>query len=211
MGVAERRLREKERRRNEIIDAAEEVFFSKGIDSAKMDEVAEAAELSKGLLYFYFKSKDDLHAAIALRAIHILRQSFQAAVRTHAKGIDKVQALGRAYIDFALEYPNYCAAMAHQTSREPSNDPTSYAALCDAEGDNVLLIVAEAIRAGIQDGTVRADVDPAYTAIILWGQTHGLVQVATLQDVQERHNVVMEHIADEFLRLTRDMLKAPLS
>lgn len=208
MGVAERRLREKERRRNEIIDAAEEVFFSKGIEAAKMDDIAEVAELSKGLLYFYFKSKEDLHAAIALRAMHILRQSFQAAMRSNEKGIDKVQALGRAYIDFALEYPNYCAAMGHQSSREPSNDPSSYAALCDAEGDNVLLIVADAIRAGIQDGTVRQDLDPNYTAIILWGQTHGLVQVATLKDVQVRHNVVMELIADEFLRLTRDMLKA---
>jgi len=207
MGVAERRLREKERRRNEIIDAAEEVFFSKGLEAAKMDEIAEVAELSKGLLYFYFKSKDDLHAAIALRAMHILRQSFQKVMRTPDTGIDKVTAIGRAYIDFALEYPNYCAAMSHQSAREPSEDPASYAALCDAEGDNVLLLVADALRAGIQDGTIRSDLDPNYTAIILWGQTHGLVQVATLKDVQERHNVVIEHIAEEFLRLTRDMLK----
>ena len=60
MGVAERRLREKENRRVAIMDAAERVFFASGIETATMDDVAEAAELSKGLLYFYFKNKDDV-------------------------------------------------------------------------------------------------------------------------------------------------------
>ena len=60
MGIAERKEREKEHRRNTILDAAEEVFFSKGINLATMDEVAERAELSKGTLYLYFKNKEEL-------------------------------------------------------------------------------------------------------------------------------------------------------
>ena len=40
MGIAERKEREKEQRRNNIIDAAESVFFSKGIENATMDEIA---------------------------------------------------------------------------------------------------------------------------------------------------------------------------
>ena len=72
MGVAERRVREKEARRVSILNAAEEVFFEKGFESATMDEVAERAELSKGLLYVYYGNKDDLAHAVAHRGLSII-------------------------------------------------------------------------------------------------------------------------------------------
>lgn len=56
MGTTERKKREKERRRNTIIDAAEKVIFSKGLDQSTMTEIAQEAELSKGTLYLYFKN-----------------------------------------------------------------------------------------------------------------------------------------------------------
>ncbi len=69
MGITERKEREKQRRKEDIINSAEGVFFSKGFESATMDDIAEKVELSKGTLYLYFKSKEDLHLAVALKAI----------------------------------------------------------------------------------------------------------------------------------------------
>src|SRR5574339_1067737 len=51
-------------RKNQIINAAEGVFTQKGFDQARMDDIAEETGLSKGTLYLYFKSKDDLIIAI---------------------------------------------------------------------------------------------------------------------------------------------------
>lgn len=51
-------------RKNQIINAAEGVFTEKGFDEARMDDIAEETGLSKGTLYLYFKSKDDLIIAI---------------------------------------------------------------------------------------------------------------------------------------------------
>ena len=48
MGITERREREKEQRKNDIVDAAERVFFKRGHEYATMDDVAIEAELSKG-------------------------------------------------------------------------------------------------------------------------------------------------------------------
>ena len=56
MGIAERKEREKLQRRNDIIDAAERLFFQHGFETPTMDDVAREAELSKGTLYLYFKS-----------------------------------------------------------------------------------------------------------------------------------------------------------
>ena len=51
-------------RKNQILNAAEDVFNQKGFEDARMDDIAEETGLSKGALYLYFKSKDDLIVAI---------------------------------------------------------------------------------------------------------------------------------------------------
>jgi AcrR family transcriptional regulator len=54
-------------RKSQIMDAAENVFTRKGLDQARMDDIAEVTGLSKGTLYLYFRSKDDLIIAILER------------------------------------------------------------------------------------------------------------------------------------------------
>lgn len=49
-----------EERTDQILDAAEKVFVEKGFQKARMDDIAEQSKLSKGALYWYFKSKDDI-------------------------------------------------------------------------------------------------------------------------------------------------------
>jgi AcrR family transcriptional regulator len=51
-------------RKNQILNAAETVFTHKGIDQARMDDIVQETGLSKGTLYWYFKSKDDIIIAI---------------------------------------------------------------------------------------------------------------------------------------------------
>lgn len=51
-------------RRGQILDAAEKVFAKRGIDKARMDDIVQEAGLSKGALYWYFKSKDALIRAL---------------------------------------------------------------------------------------------------------------------------------------------------
>ena len=53
-----------EERKGQIMNAAEEVFSKKGFSDARMDDIAEETGLSKGTLYLYYKSKDDLIIAI---------------------------------------------------------------------------------------------------------------------------------------------------
>ena len=57
MSANERREREKQERRESILDSAEQCFFSKGYERTAMDEIARGAQLSRALLYVYFKDK----------------------------------------------------------------------------------------------------------------------------------------------------------
>jgi AcrR family transcriptional regulator len=53
-----------EERKNQILDAATQVFTQKGFDKARMDDIVEETGLSKGTLYWYFKSKYDIIISI---------------------------------------------------------------------------------------------------------------------------------------------------
>ncbi|MFO7667292.1 MAG: TetR/AcrR family transcriptional regulator [Desulfobacterales bacterium] len=72
MGIQERKEREGERRRQQIIVAARRVFSSKGLNKATMEDIAREAELSPGTIYLYFKNKDELYASLSLRILQYL-------------------------------------------------------------------------------------------------------------------------------------------
>lgn len=60
---------EARRSRNRILDAAEQVFSQKGFDGARVDEIAETAEVNKALIYYYFEGKKQLLEALVARAM----------------------------------------------------------------------------------------------------------------------------------------------
>lgn len=183
MGITERKEREKQQRRSDIIDAAEHLFFKKGYLNATMDQVAKAAELSKGTLYLYFKSKEDIYLAINIRGMVILERLFLEAASTNKSGLEKIDAIGHAYYGFSQNYPNYFEAMIYYESKnlEDSMDNACIQS-CEAQGTRTLKVVAETVRTGIQDGSIRNDIDPLQAAIILWGQTTGMIQVLALKE-----------------------------
>src|SRR6202020_875116 len=103
--IAERRGEEKERRRAEILDAAEVLYTKKGWDALTVDQVARSARLSRALVYVYFRDKEDLLFAIGERAMQLLKSRFEAAAAGPGTGLEQVEAIGRAYVAYALEFP----------------------------------------------------------------------------------------------------------
>ena len=99
MSVDDRREKEKQERRESILDAAEQVFFSKGFDKCSMDEIARTAQLSRALLYVYFKDKAAIMRGIMLRSIECLRDRFARAISEAELGLDQVAKCGQAYYD----------------------------------------------------------------------------------------------------------------
>jgi AcrR family transcriptional regulator len=177
--ISERRVEEKERRRVEILDAAEALYAKEGWDLVTVDQVARGARLSRALVYVYFKDKEDILFAIGERAMCLLRDRFSAAAAAHKQGAEKIEAIGRAYMAYAFEFPHYfdfCSKF-HAHSGEP--EPGSHDLACRAAGDEAIGIVVQAIQCGIADGSVRPSIgDPVMLALTLWSFTHGLAQLA---------------------------------
>ena len=64
MSISERQLEERKMRQDRILSGALEVFKSKGLEGATMDEIANASGFGKATLYYYFESKEDVLSAI---------------------------------------------------------------------------------------------------------------------------------------------------
>lgn len=176
MGISERKEREKARRRNEIIDAAEEIFFKKGIESATMDEVAEQAELSKGTLYLYFNSKEELHFAINLRAMAILKRSFLSAYVPAQSGLENIRNIGFAYIEFAERHADHFHALMYFETKDTEHfllENVHYRNMISEV--NPMDVFMEVIRKGISDGSVRSDLKVHILAHNLWAMTTGIL------------------------------------
>ena len=178
--IAERRQEEKERRRAGILDAAEAVAREAGWDALTMDQVARRSRLSRALLYVYFKDKADLMFGVCERGLGILQQRFGEAIVRNRRGIDQIEAMGRAYLAFSQEFPAYFDAMARFEAHSPD---ASAVQGCDAGcvqgGSRVQELMVMALRNGMADGSIRSDVgDPRVVAIVLWGFMFGIIQLA---------------------------------
>ncbi len=100
MGTFQRRERERSQRIAQIREAALSVFSEKGYEAATMDEIAERAELSKGILYYYFPSKKELYRSLVLEfTARFYQQAYQ-----RVKHMDDFREIISALLDFHIDY-----------------------------------------------------------------------------------------------------------
>jgi len=211
--IAERRQEEKERRRDEIVEAAVELYRELGWDAVTMDSVARRARLSRALVYVYFKDKQDLHLAIAARALEMLRQRFTEATARARTGMDKVEACGRAYMAFAQEFPHFFDACARLESKvADGTEPSPQAESCIECGKRVHDVVVEALATGQSDGTIRSDIgELEVVSRVLWGFMHGLIQIAiTKGEPLAQQGISVQQLSQTALGLIRNGLTCRL-
>jgi AcrR family transcriptional regulator len=187
--LAERRQEEKDRRRDEILDAAASIAEQIGVAEFTMDQVARKARLSRALIYVYFKDKEDLLFGLADRANKELYERFAAIVGKKQTGLKMVQAMGRSYVDYAAEAPVYFEAMACFAAHEVGNaEPDDNEARCLEACDQVLGELIKALHIGIQDGSLRRDMGPPeVVALTLWGLMYGIIQLISTKEAILTH------------------------
>jgi len=209
--IAERRLEEKERRRAEILDAAEEMTASVGWDAMTMDQVARTARLSRALVYVYFKDKTDLMFGIGERALATLHQCFADAVAKQERGLDQLVAIGRAYIAYSTDHAVYFDVMARceLISTDLANlQPNEQA--CLVAGAAVRQVMQSALELGVRDGSVRSDVGEAKAVTVcLWGFIHGVLQLSSAKAKMLAHDGVYprELLEQAMLMATRSLMQ----
>jgi AcrR family transcriptional regulator len=207
--IAERREEEKERRRSEILASAEALYAKQGWDAVTMDQVARSARLSRALVYVYFRDKEDLLFAIGERAMELLSSRFQAAAAGPGTGLQRVDAIGRAYVAYALEFPHYFDVCSRFQSHAMGSEPSANETACHLAGDQVMGTVVGVIEAGIRDGSLRKDIgDPLMLAFSLWAFTHGITQLVMAKGADlARRGIAVPDFSNYAFRLLNEGMR----
>ena len=103
MVFEKRRNREKEIRKSAILKAARKLFFEKGFRSVTVESIAKKAELSKGAVYLYFKSKDEIYSQILLNDINKFHEKVIGLIEDGGRASEMLFRLSNVYVDFFLK------------------------------------------------------------------------------------------------------------
>lgn len=176
MGIQERKEREKERRRQQIIVAAKRVFSEKGFNKATMEDIAKEAELSPGTLYLYFKNKEELYASLSLRILQYLHIRVTHTDREAGLSPDKkLRALMEAMYDVYDFDPLTIINMFHlQSSDTLKNLSESLLEEIKDLSKKSIGAIAKIFKEGIDEG-IFIDRHPVALADIFWSMFSGVV------------------------------------
>ena len=177
MGIQERKEREKEQRREEIVRAATVVFFEKGLQSATMEEIADAAELSKGTLYLYFKSKEDLYLAVTGVGFDLLNDMFKSMIDASPSTLEALERLGDTYYEFFTKHRNYFRMFQYfQNPGLHKQVSSEMLEACESHNQRTWGTVVALLERGQQEGLLRSDLTSSEMAVALWSSANALMQ-----------------------------------
>jgi AcrR family transcriptional regulator len=201
MGTKDRKEREKTARREAILESAKAVFADKGLLESTIDEVAERAEVAKGTIYLYFKTKEDMYAGLVEQGLVLLAQRFTDAIDFSRPADENLRRISETYYRFYREEPEYFRLLffcSHADIRaKVGGDHTGQ------QGSACLRLVSSVIKKGIDDGLFSKSVDPWKAAAIGWASHNGIILIF---EQDPRHATTLNLEIEELLKMNIEIL-----
>ncbi len=167
-----------DRLRTEILDAVAELLVEKGHkDAVSIRAVAERVGVSPPAIYLHFADKDELFYQCCRAGFEELSRRLEEAARGGGSVLERLERMGRAYIDYALgRGPQYQVLM---TGGEVGSIPPEL--MEDDPGLQAFAVLVGTIHEGIETGEIRDDQDPVALAVAVWAAVHGAVMLLLAQ------------------------------
>ena len=207
MGVFERQLKEEA-----ILSSAAEVFCSQGFGDAKMWRIAKKAKLSKGLLYFYYKSKDDLYMAVILHAIKRTIEFHKHVLENNEEkcGLDRLMDLLDQHFVFSHDFPYHQDAISTfinmSNPLKPDKGKMSltrgmkespyYEQVMTLKFEPFTLIT-QALIQGKNDGSIKTELPPIYLYLSIWSLLIGYEKLSVAEPDDQTGQTEFNNIFDD--------------
>ena len=155
-----------------LLQEAVRIIQKGGVGALTVRKVGEKLGVSRTALYRHFADKSALLAAVATEGFRTLRLQTHDAWEKHGGGRKGFEAMGAAYVKFAVDHPSHYRVMFGGYVRDaaPGSD-------LDKEGQGAFQVLVDAIVAQQRDGLVRRD-DPLALAQYIWATVHGIAMLA---------------------------------
>jgi AcrR family transcriptional regulator len=166
------------RRRAEILDAAKQVFLAREYGSVTIEDIAEAAAISRATIYLYFKSKQEVYVGVLLRDLDRMISGLTASLIRTDTVRNNLFRMATAYMNFFRSHPEYFTTLSFFffPGRKESL-PEEAAQTIESRLADGISAIEEAITLGIERGEARP-VDARAATLSLWGQWMGNAYLA---------------------------------
>ncbi len=166
-----RRERVKLANRKAILSAAEGVFAQKGFYAATTDEIAERAEFSKGALYTYFRSKEEIFLSLMREKVGSLEKKIKESIKVTLNPIEGIENLIKAHLEFFEENKEFFQIMASERGRFEMGIKNRLRRELMRRFQSYLKEVEGVMKAAVDNKELKA-IDPNHLAIALIGMIH---------------------------------------
>jgi AcrR family transcriptional regulator len=167
MGVQERRARQKQGIREEILDAARALFVKEGYEHVSMRKIADKIEYSPGTIYLYFRDKAEIMERLCDETFSKLTQRMQAINADPSNPLEGLRRGLRTYVQFGIDNPNHYAVAFVQAKQlqEQRHQPGA--------GDRCFDCLRAAVRRCVEADQLNCQ-DVEEVAQALWAGVHGV-------------------------------------
>jgi AcrR family transcriptional regulator len=157
--------------RSAILAAARELFFKVGPEGVTARKISAKAGCSPTAIYLYYRNIDDVLHHLRMEG-HALLARYMIGHRKKASVLAQIEAMGRAYFKFGIENPQFYDLMfLAKVSRNARRDEIRQEML-------TLTSLRDAVVRGLENGEIRAGLEPTSTSNALWAQVHGVTSLA---------------------------------
>ena len=181
MGTNERRERERSAMREQILNAARELFAERGYEAVTMREIGKRIEYSATALYNHFADKEALVRELCRRDFSDFAQRFLDAVVGSKSPIDSMCRAGLVYLSFAEQFPQHYRLMF--MTPLPETPPEA-----DEREDprmNAYVFLRQLVDGLLAGKYLRADLtNPDLIAQTIWAVVHGAASLELTIDKQ---------------------------
>ena len=158
-----------EDKRRQLLDAAVRVFARKGFHASRVGDIAEEAGVAHGLLYHYFRSKDEVLEAIFRENWSLLIARIESVEETDEPAADQLRHISAIILRTWLHLPDVVRVVIQEFGRSPE--------LAERIGELTLPIdaIQRVIARGIERGEFRTEIDPRFAATVVYGSIDELL------------------------------------
>jgi len=208
MGIQERKNREKEERKTLILTKAKALILEHGIDALSMQDIANAAELSKATLYLYFQSKEAILGEILEESASAFMEYVQARIPPEASGIEALRTLWGSYLSLYGESRDVFVLTGISNFIDPGFllDLGRTGSDLETPPGRMLSLIASVLERGIKDGTLESKLKPeklARTVIMI--ATAIIDTVARLPRPARDSHIILTEMRNTFELLLRGL------
>jgi AcrR family transcriptional regulator len=178
--------------RTAILRAARRLYLAHGIDGVTARRVARAIGTSPTAIYLHFRGLGDILEHLRMEG-HELLASYLTAVDAELPALERLREMGKAYFRFGVEHPGYFDLM---FQGRPGMRRRRAAVQREMF---TLLILRDAVQAGMARRQLRSDLDATVVTNALWAEIHGVTGLMTAGLLAETSSGHAEDVRDAVL------------